>query len=70
VDFRLALRNILRQRRRSLIAVAAIGFGIISMMLAAGYVEWIFWANREGVTVNQLGHKIGERKSLSTKVSL
>ena len=56
VDFRLALRNILRQRRRSLIAMAAIGFGIISMMLAAGYIEWIFWANREGVTVNQLGH--------------
>jgi hypothetical protein len=56
VDFRLALRNILRQRRRSLIAVAAIGFGIISMMLAAGYIEWIFWANREGVTVTQLGH--------------
>lgn len=56
VDFRLALRNILRQRRRSLIAIAAIGFGIISMMLAAGFIEWIFWANREGVTVTQLGH--------------
>jgi putative ABC transport system permease protein len=56
VDLRLALRNILRQRRRSLIAIAAIGFGVISMMLAAGYIEWIFWANREGVTVTQLGH--------------
>ena len=56
VDFRLALRNILRQRRRSLTAMAAIGFGIISMMLAAGYIEWIFWANREGVAVTQLGH--------------
>jgi len=56
VDFRLALRNILRQRRRSGIAIAAIGFGIISMMLAAGFIEWIFWANREGVTVTQLGH--------------
>lgn len=56
VDFRLALRNILRQRRRSLIAIAAIAFGIISMMLASGFIEWIFWANREGVTVNQLGH--------------
>lgn len=56
VDFRLALRNILRQRRRSLIAVVAIGFGIIAMMLAAGYIEWIFWQSREGVTVTQLGH--------------
>lgn len=56
VDFRLALRNILRQRRRSLIAIAAIAFGIISMMLASGFIEWIFWANREGVAVTQLGH--------------
>ncbi len=46
----------MRQRRRSLIALAAIGFGIVAMMLAAGYIEWIFWANREGVTVTQLGH--------------
>ena len=56
VDIRLALRNILRQRRRSAIAIAAIGFGIVSMMLAAGYIEWIFEANREGVTLTQLGH--------------
>lgn len=56
IDLRLALRNILRQRRRSLIATAAIGFGIISMMLAAGFIEWIFWANRDGVTVKQIGH--------------
>lgn len=56
VDFSLALRNILRQRRRSLIAIAAIAFGIVSMMLASGFIEWIFWANREGVTVTQLGH--------------
>jgi putative ABC transport system permease protein len=56
VDLRLALRNILRQRRRSLIALAAIGFGVVSMMLTAGFIEWIFWANREGVSVTQLGH--------------
>jgi putative ABC transport system permease protein len=56
VDLRLALRNILRQRRRSIIAVAAIGFGVIAMMLSVGYIEWIYWANRELATVNQLGH--------------
>lgn len=56
LDLRLALRNILRQRRRSLIAVAAVSFGIIAMMLAAGFIEWIFWANRDGVTVKQIGH--------------
>lgn len=56
IDFRLALRNILRQRRRSVIAMIAIGFGVIAMMLAAGFIEWIFWATREGVAVTQLGH--------------
>ena len=55
-DLRLALRNILRQRRRSVIAIVAISFGVIAMMLAAGFIEWIFWATREGVAVTQLGH--------------
>jgi hypothetical protein len=36
VDFRLALRNILRQRRRSLID-SATGFGVVAMMLAGGF---------------------------------
>jgi len=56
VDFHLALRSILRQRRRSLIAIIAISFGVIAMMLATGYIEWIFWANRERVSVTQIGH--------------
>jgi len=56
VDLRLAQRNILRQRRRSVIAIAAIGFGVVAMMLSVGYMEWVYWANRELATVNQLGH--------------
>lgn len=56
VDLDTALRNILRQRRRSTVALIAIGFGVVAMMLAAGYIEWIYWANREGLAVNQLGH--------------
>lgn len=56
LDLRLSLRNILRQRRRSLLAMLAIIFGVIAMMLAGGFIEWIFWANREGVAVTQLGH--------------
>ncbi|OJZ09865.1 MAG: ABC transporter permease [Thiobacillus sp. 63-78] len=56
VDFRLALRNVLRQRRRSLFALAAIGFGVTAMMLATGYIEWIFWANREEIAIPQYGH--------------
>lgn len=56
VDVRLALRNILRQRRRSALAILAIGFGVIAMMLAGGFIEWIFWATREGTAVTQIGH--------------
>ena len=56
IDVRLALRNILRQSRRSFIAVLAIGFGVIAMMLAAGFIEWVLWANKEGVAVTQIGH--------------
>lgn len=56
IDLRLAARNILRQRRRSLTAVAAIGFGVISLMLAAGYIEWSYWSIREESTINQTGH--------------
>ncbi len=26
------------------------------MMLATGFIEWIFWATREGVAVTQIGH--------------
>lgn len=55
-DLRLALRNVVRQKRRSLIAMAAIGFGVIAMILSVGYIEWIFWANRELSTVSQIGH--------------
>lgn len=55
-NLRIALRNILRQRRRSSTALIAIGFGVIAMMLSAGYIEWIYWANREQAAVHQYGH--------------
>lgn len=56
VDFRLALRNVIRQRRRSAIAILAIGFGVIAMMLSGGFIEWIFEATREDSIKNQYGH--------------
>lgn len=34
----------------------AIGFGVVCMMLTAGYIEWTFWSTREESTTNQLGH--------------
>lgn len=56
VDFRLALRNVLRQRRRSGIAIAAICFGVMALMLSSGFIENILLANRDLATGQQFGH--------------
>ena len=31
-------------------------FGVIALLLTAGFVEWIFWAAREGAIEEGLGH--------------
>ena len=58
---RLALRNTLRHRTRSTIAILAIGFGVIAIVLAGGFIEWIFWAIRESAIQTGLGHVRVER---------
>ena len=55
-NFRLALRNALRHRTRSVIALSAIAFGVIALLLAGGFIEWIFWATREAAIQAGLGH--------------
>lgn len=52
----LALRNIVRHRRRSALAIAAIGFGVVALIQAAGFIEWIFQAMREDAIHAHLGH--------------
>jgi putative ABC transport system permease protein len=56
LDFSLAARNIVRQRRRSAIAVGAVAFGITALILASGFIEWIFLDMRESTINAQLGH--------------
>jgi putative ABC transport system permease protein len=51
-----ALRNVTRQRRRTGFVVGAIGFGVAALILAGGFIEWIFWATREGTIQTGLGH--------------
>ena len=53
---RLALKNLLRNTRRSLFACAAIGFGVIAILLAGGFIEWVLDAMRESTIRSQLGH--------------
>ncbi len=52
----IAARNLIRNRRRALIALLTVAAGVISMVLADGFAQWIFWAMREGTIQSQLGH--------------
>lgn len=52
----LALRNVLRHRRRTAIALGAVVFGIVAMLLANGFIDWVLWAMRESTVRSQLGH--------------
>jgi len=55
-DLKLAVRNIVRQRQRSLFALAIIIGGVIAFMLAGGFIQWIFDNIREKTIYAQLGH--------------
>src|SRR5690348_9507240 len=56
LDFSFAFRNIVRQKRRSTIAIGAIAFGVTAMILASGFIEWTLWGMREATIESQLGH--------------
>jgi putative ABC transport system permease protein len=51
-----ALLNVIRQARRSLIAVLAIAFGITALIIGRGFIEWNLWYGRESTIHSQLGH--------------
>jgi putative ABC transport system permease protein len=47
---------VLRHRRRSGLAIGAIAFGTAALILAGGFIEWIFVDFRESSIRSQLGH--------------
>lgn len=55
-EYLCAVRNVTRQYRRSLFGISAVAFGVVALLLAAGFIEWIFWATREGTIQSGLGH--------------
>ena len=55
-DLGLALRNVIRQGRRSALGLCAIIFGVIAMLLAGGFIEWSLWALRESAIFSRFGH--------------
>jgi len=56
LDITIATRSVLRNRRRSGLAIAATTFGVVAMVLAGSFIEYILWATREGSIETSLGH--------------
>jgi hypothetical protein len=55
-DFAIAARNILRQGRRSAVALAAVTGGVMAMLIASGFFEWNFEFMRENSIRSRIGH--------------
>lgn len=55
-NYLIALRNLTRNRRRTLTALLIVAAGVISMVLAEGFIQWVFWAMREATIQSQSGH--------------
>ena len=50
------LRNLLRHRRRSTVAILSVGFGIAALVVASGFIEWMFVDFREATIESQYAH--------------
>lgn len=55
-NLQIALRNVIRNQRRTLVALFIIAIGVISLILADGFIQWIFWGMREATIQSQSGH--------------
>jgi putative ABC transport system permease protein len=55
-DLFVSWRNVMRHGRRSLAGAVAVTFGTVALILAAGFIEWIYSAMREGTIHSGLGH--------------
>lgn len=50
------MRSLWRNRRRSAIGLVVISGGVTSLLLASGFIHWIFFDMRESTIHSQLGH--------------
>lgn len=55
-DLSLAMRNLQRNTRRTLVATLTVAFGVVAYLLAGGFIAWVFEEMREGTIHSQLGH--------------
>lgn len=56
IDARIAWRNLIRQRARTAFGLAAVIFGVVAVLFAAGFIEHVYFATREGFIRSRLGH--------------
>ena len=56
VQLRLASRNLFRQRRRTALALSTVAGGVIALLLAGGFFNWVLVSIREATILSQLGH--------------
>jgi putative ABC transport system permease protein len=67
---KLAVRNLFRNRRRTLITLAAMSFGAAAIILFGGFVNFIYVGVRESTIRSQIGHIQLYRKGYSEKGNL
>src|SRR5436190_15290627 len=53
---RLAMRNMLRNRRRTLLTLLAIIAGMASVIVFGGFISFTYWGLREMTIHSQMGH--------------
>ncbi len=56
LDVQLALRSVLRQGRRTMIAIIGVSFGVMVLIEASGFIEYLMRGLRESTIRGQLGH--------------
>ena len=70
IYLKLAIRNVFRNRRRTLITLAAMGFGAAAIIVFGGFVHAIYFGVRESTIRSQIGHIQIYRKGYSEKGNL
>jgi putative ABC transport system permease protein len=55
-ETRLAIRNLSRNRSRTIVGVLTVASGVVAYLLAGGFIAWIFQDMREATIHSQLGH--------------
>lgn len=55
-DLRIAILNLRRNSRRTLVAMLSVAGGVVAFLLAGGFIAWIFHDMREATIHSQLGH--------------